>query len=303
MTSTLMKVFVAISTRYWINVNGTIGAPGEGHISVLDRGFLYGDSVYEVTRTYNKTPLFMEDHLTRLTLSAERIYMPLQMGLDEITVEAMKTLEASGLSEAYIRIIITRGEGEISLDPNSQTKQNFVIICKEQKAYPDEWYEKGVRLAMSLVVRNAPDAMDPNIKSGNYLNNVLAFKAASEAGAHEAVMLNDKGEVTECTTSNIWIVKNGEIWTPPIKAGLLEGITRSKLLDLGKKHKLPMKEKLFYPKDILEADECFITSSTREVLPVTQVDDTHLSQGSIGPVTKKLLGLYQNLRDDYIKNY
>lgn len=290
-----------MNTKYWVNINSKLVDQGQAHISVFDRGFLFGDSVYEVTRVYNGVPLFFEDHFERLEFSASRIYMKLPLEIEQLKEEVLKTLSSSDLKEAYIRIIVTRGEGEIGMDTGLANSPNTIIICKKLNTHPKSYYEDGVKLTLSEVLRNAPRAMDPNIKSGNYLNNVLAYRKASISDAHESIMLNASGQVTECTTSNIWMVKGEQIFTPPIEAGLLKGITREKILSLNGIDNLEIKEEHFSFDELTLADEVFITSSTREIMPATSIDEISIGSGSVGPITKKLMTEYKNQVKDYIR--
>jgi branched-chain amino acid aminotransferase len=284
-----------------VNVNGVITSENEAKISVFDRGFLYGDSVYEVTSTVSGKLLFWDEHLDRLENSAKLMSMPLSFTRaqlsDEIKkiIEAMKKIESH---ECYLRLIITRGEGEIGLDPKLSTKNNLIIIAKPLPPNPTWWYEKGVGIAIVDVTRNHPRAQDPNIKSGNYLNNVLAIQEAKKNfDAFEAVMLNQAGHVAEGTTSNIWMVKNGELKTPPNNAGLLQGITRQKILEI------KGAEKNITAADLYSADEIFMTSSTREVVPVTMLNGKKVGDGKPGAMTKEIHQDYLKKVSDYIKNF
>lgn len=256
-----------------VNINGSITDAKDARISIFDRGFLYGDSIYEVTYSKDYTLLFFDDHLDRLEKSAALINMHLFISREEIKKEALKTLKISKIKNAYIRIIVTRGETEITLDPNASFKNNFVIIVKKRPQYPKHFYNSGVNLAIVSIIRNDKMATDPNAKSGNYLNNVMAIQEAKKLGADDALMVNRDGFVTEGTTFNIWMIKDGNIITPPSQSGLLEGITRQKVIGLCKKHNLPLKVENFTPEDILNAQEVFITSSTRGLMPVGQIND------------------------------
>lgn len=288
-----------------VSINGNLTPPEEAMVSIFDRGFLYGDSVYEVTLTYEGIPFLLDEHLERLWHSAAGIAMTPTWSKDEIKKFISEGLEAfSKLSDAkrqYIRVIITRGGGEIGLDPSLSNGQNLFIIFRPLPEPIKEYYEKGVDLVVTEVIRTPKKAMDPNVKSGNYLNNVMAIKQAREKGAYDAVMLNDKGFVTESTTANIWIVLGETIITPPIEAGLLGGLTRRTLLQIGMDKGLKIKEQNFSPETLTSASEVFITSSTREVLPVTRINGELIGSGSPGPITKKLHELYKEFRDQYIK--
>lgn len=276
-----------------ININGEIFTDkSNAKISVLDRGFLYGDSIYEVTDAYEKRLIFMDEHLDRLWESARKIFLKITYTREEIIGEVQKTLKALDVDRAYIRIIITRGEGEITLNPNASSTNNLVIICKELGANPKEWYEKGVKVVIADTKRNTVESMDPSIKSGNYLNNILAYQEAVEKGVFDAIMLNHESCVTEGTTSNLWIVKDNTYITPPLKAGLLSGITRAKLIELCLKNNMSVVEKNITVDELLASDEVFLTSSTRRIVPVVQVEDKVIGQGKPGHKTIEILEKY-----------
>lgn len=268
--------------------NGAFISPQEAKVSIFDRGFLYGDSIYEVTLTYQGKPFLVEEHLDRLWHSADGIGLSIQMKREELTRIIHEGARKLGLERQYIRIIITRGIGDLGLDPALGEEQTTLILFKELPALDTALYEKGVTLFTSEVLRNPKKSMDPSVKSGNYLNNVLAIKQAREAGAYDAVMLNTKGYVTESTSANIWMVLGESIITPPLEAGLLGGITRQKVMELGKAQGFDIKEQNFTVDTLKSANEVFITSSTREVLPVTQVDNQVIGLGVPGPKTKEL---------------
>ena len=278
-----------------ININGRVFSPEEAKISVFDRGFLFGDSIYEVARTYEGIPFLLQDHLDRLWKSASRLEMPLLYDQDQISAEVNKTLAELGVEESYFRIVITRGEGDISLDPGEEIKNNLIIIAQEHLPYPTWWYEKGVHVVITNVIRVSKESVDPNVKSGNYLNNVMAFMQARREKAFDSIMLNSNGFVTQGTTSNIWIVKNNTIKTPPLQAGILEGITRKTLLQLAKTDDdLAIEQVNFTAEELINADECFMTSTMKEIVPITQVDNSPIGAGTVGQMTVKLHSLYSN---------
>lgn len=262
-----------------VNINGEIIPAKDAKISIFDRGFLYGDSIYEVTYTEDYTLHFFEEHLDRLERSAALIEMPLYITREEIRSATIKTLQEAQIQNAYIRIILTRGETEITLDPNASFKNNLVIIVKNKPKYPEHFYKEGINLAIVSVLRNDKMATDPNAKSGNYLNNVMAIAEAKRLGADDAIMVNKDGQITEGTTFNIWMFKDGYWITPPSTSGLLEGITRQKVIGICKKNDLPLKVENFTPADILSAEEVFITSSTRTLMPVHKINDTIYGNG------------------------
>lgn len=282
-----------------ININGDIVGPEEANISVFDRGFLFGDSIYEVTLTYDGVLYKIDEHLDRLWESASRLDMPISISRKQLTYQMLKTLKALNEERAYIRVVITRGEGEIGLDPKLAIKNNLVIITKKLPQNPTWWYESGVEMIVASVLRNPKESIDPAIKSGNYLNNVLAYQQAKKQGAFDAIMLNADGMVTEGTTSNIWIVKDGKLKTPPLAAGLLSGITRKTVLALAKENKIPVEEVNFSPDELKSADECFLTSSTKELVPITKIDEISIGSGTPGDLTKRLHKIYHR----HVKEY
>ena len=217
-----------------VNINGKISKAADAKISVFDRGFLFGDSVYEVVRTYEGIPLLLNEHLRRLWHSAAKIDMPIRFSQEHIIREINATLGELGVQSAYVRIMVTRGESPPFLDPSLSGPNNLIIIAREFKENPKDWYEKGINVIISNIERTSIKAFDPNIKSGNYLNNVMAYMTAKKEGAFDAVMLNSLGHITEGTTSNIWMVKDKKVYTPPLSSGLLDGITRKTVLVLAK---------------------------------------------------------------------
>lgn len=285
-----------------VNINGEIVRPEDAKISIFDRGFLYGDSVYEVTYSDKKSLIFLDEHLDRLFNSANLLGMNIFIEREEIIQETIKTLKASGLDRAYVRIILTRGETQITLDPNVSFKNNLVIIAKPQPEYPNWMYEEGIHLAIVSVLRNDKRSTNPNAKSGNYLNNVMAMAEAKKLGASDAIMINNDGDITEGSTFNIWAIKNGEVYTPPLESGLLKGITRSKVIELCKVNNIAHHLKTFTPEFLLDADEVFITSSTKGIMPVNKINEKSYGNDIKNwPHTKKLMTLYTDLVNKHQK--
>lgn len=280
-----------------VNINGECTNSADAKISVFDRGFLYGDSIYEVTQTLEQTPFLLEDHLTRLQYSAAKIGLTIPLSMDELKKQLARALVKLNVNQAYIRIIITRGEGEIGLDPALAGTGNFVIITKELPDYPQTWYREGVSVIVANTLRNTKESVDPNVKSGNYLNNVLAYAEAKKLGAFDAIMLNHQGFVTECTTSNLWIVKDGVLLTPPLESGLLEGITRKHLLTLCQTHGLPLSVAPISEAELHAADEIFLTSTTKRCVPITKLDAATIGSGKPGPITLQISKLYDDFVD------
>lgn len=281
-----------------ISINGQIlDHERDAKISVLDRGFLYGDSVYEVTEVRSGKVGFLKEHLERLQNSALKMHMHLQLSFNEYErriIEVATKLHEAGHDRCYIRLVVTRGEGEITLDPQAASNQNVIIIGKELPENPRTWYEDGVEVIIASTLRNPVKSMDPNIKSGNYLNNILAYNEAKEAGYFDAIMLNQDGNVTECTTSNIWIVKDGVFKTPPIAAGLLKGITRENVIRILREQGIPFEEVNFTGSELKEADECFLTSSTKYLVPIVKVDDTTIGNRKPGSKTLQVLDIFKS---------
>ncbi len=285
----------------WVNINGTITDASEAKISIFDRGFLFADSVYEVTRTYQQIPHLLEDHLERLRLSAKRLNLPVFLTNETITQEVYRLLEYIQAPQITIRIIVTRGVGELNLDPSSALgSNNLIIISKGKNENPLEWYQKGVHLIISSEQRGHDD-LAPGIKAGNYLHSMKALQEAKAKGAYDALLLGGNGEITEGTTFNIWMIKNQAIYTPPLSTGILEGITRRELFKIAKEHQFSIIEKVFKPDELLNADEVFLTSSGRELVPVTKIENTTIGTGNPGFLTLKLLELYRQKAKIYIE--
>lgn len=286
-----------------ISINGVIqNDPNDAKIPVMDRGFLFGDSIYETLITFNKKLFRLDKHLARLKNSSERLNLDITVGIDDIVQYMQKTVDAANQNNLKVRLVVTRGVGALSLDPTGDYQNNIVVIAMPRPDNPDWWYEKGVNVIIADVQRTSPKSMDPNIKSGNYLNNVMAYRQAREQGAFEAIMLNQNGFVTEATTSNAWIVKDGKILTPPIGEGLLEGITRSTLLEIAKSRNYDIGEKSLTPSDIYSADEMFLTSTSRFIVPVVQVGEKTIGSGKPGELTLKLQDIFNQEVADFLKN-
>jgi branched-chain amino acid aminotransferase len=283
-----------------INVNGRITTEQNAVISVLDHGFLYGEGIYEVVRTYEGRPFLFDRHLRRLRQSAAMIALHLPFTDSDLTARVRETIAAfhgqtgaAADQDVYVRMLVTRGVGEMSYDPAPCRTPSLVIITKPYVPHPPHVYEQGVRVALVPVVRNHPSSISPLIKSNNLLNNALAAQEAFRRGAFDAVMRNYRGEISECSISNLFVVKGGAVLTPPLDAGLLAGITRGFVLEMAPEAGVPIGESILRDPDLLGADESFLTSSTQEIVPIVQVDDTTIGGGRPGPVTKKLRELYK----------
>ena len=272
-------------------VNGRITGERDAVIPVFDHGFLYGEGVYETLRTYNGRPFLYDRHVRRLRRSAEMIVLEVPFTDQQLAERIRETVAAAGLrgAEAYIRVLLTRGIGELTYDPKATPTPSVVIIVKPNVDPPSDAFEKGVKVCLSPILRNHPGSVNPMIKSNNLLNNALAMQEALRRGGTEAVMRNYRGELTECTQSNFFIVKNGVALTAPVEAGLLPGITREFVFEVGRDAGVEVRDQVLHDSDLFSADECFLTSTTKEIVPIVQVDDRPIGAGVPGDVTKKLL--------------
>jgi branched-chain amino acid aminotransferase len=281
-----------------VNVNGRVSDQEHAVISVFDHGFLYGEGIYETLRTYNGQPFLFDRHMRRLRTSAGMLALSVPLSDARIDERFRETVSAAGLGgdtqrEAYIRILVTRGIGELTYDPAATPDPSIVVIVKPHVDPPRDVFERGVKVALVSIVRNHPGSVNPLIKSNNLLNNALAMQEAFRRGGYEGVMRNFKGELAECTQSNLFIVKDGVALTPPIDAGLLAGITRAFLFEVGSEAGIPVREAVLGDDDLFDADESFLTSTTREVVPIVKVDDRIIGAGKPGPVTLALLEGYR----------
>lgn len=276
-------------------MNGQIADAAVASVPVFDHGFLYGEGVYETLRTYHGQPFLFDRHDRRLRHSAELMALPVPFSGAELLENIRKTMAAhpGGLPEAYIRVLLTRGVGELSYNPEVTPRPTLVIIVKPFAAPVESTFTDGIRLSLVNVRRNHPRALNPMIKSNNLLNNALAMQEALRSGADEALMRNQDGELVECSQSNVFVVRNGAALTPPLSAGLLPGITREFLMELAAEIGVPAHEARLRPEDLRTADEAFITGTTREVTPVVRVDDLKIGTGKPGPVTQKLLAEFR----------
>jgi branched-chain amino acid aminotransferase len=281
-----------------VNVNGTIADEGHAVISVFDHGFLYGEGVYETLRTYHGQPFLFDRHMRRLRRSAGMLSLPIPLGDDEIGARFRETMRAAGLGggpnrEAYIRLLVTRGVGDLSYDTLQCPSPSIVIIVKPQVDPAPDTYERGVPVVIVSTVRNHPGTVNPMIKSNNLLNNALAMQEAVKRGGFEGVMRNYRGELAECTTANLFVVRDGAALTPPLDAGLLPGITREFLFEVGAERGIPVRDAVLRDEDLFNADEAFLTSTTRELVPIVRVDGKPIGAGRPGPVTRALLEAFR----------
>jgi branched-chain amino acid aminotransferase len=276
-----------------VNVNGRITDEQHATVSVFDHGFLYGEGVYETLRTYGQRPFLFDRHLARLRRSAAMIALGVPLSDDEFANRIAETTAAASLAsprgtEWYIRILLTRGVGELTYDPAATPTPSVVTIVKPHVEPPADLYANGVRVILSSIVRNHPATVNPMIKSNNLMNCALAMQEGYRRGAFEVIMRNYRGELAECAVSNLFVVKDGAALTPPLSVGLLPGITREFVFEVGKAAGVPVREAVLKDDDLYGADEVFLTGTTREIMPIVQVEDRMIASGLPGPVTKKL---------------
>lgn len=271
-----------------IYINGQYFSREDAKISVYDHGLLYGDGVFEGMRIYSGRVFRLHQHLVRLWESAAAIALSMPMSIEQLTDDVNQCVAKNGLSDGYIRLVVTRGSGALGLDPYKCSDPQVIIIADKITLYPDEFYDNGLELVTAATIRNHPAALSPRIKSLNYLNNIMAKMEGLKAGCVEAVMLNTKGEVAECTGDNLFIIRGGQLYTPPIDAGILEGITRGAVLELAQTLGIPTHQVPLTRHDIFIADECFLTGSAAEVIAAVKLDDRVIGDGKPGPITKQL---------------
>jgi branched-chain amino acid aminotransferase len=271
-----------------VYINGKLFDKEDAKISVYDHGLLYGDGVFEGLRSYGGKVFRMREHLDRLWESAHSIWLTIPMTKDAMAAAVNDTLRANDIKDGYVRLVITRGVGTLGLDPNRCGQAQVIIITDHIAMYPPEVYEKGLEIVSVSTIRNHPAALSPRIKSLNYLNNILAKIEGLKAGCVEALMLNIKGEIAECTGDNIFLVKDGTLLTPPYEAGILGGITRGAVMELAAAQKIEVREIPLTKHDVYVADECFLTGTAAEVVPVVKVDNRVIGRGVPGPITRDL---------------
>ena len=271
-----------------VYIDGHFVPKEQATVSVFDHGFLYGDGIYETMRAYGGWIYLVQKHLLRLKHSARTLSLKLPLPLEKIEEALNESLNVNKLRDAYVRLHISRGPGEIGLDPALCIAPTMVIVAKPFHDYPAAYYENGVSVAIVKTRRNHPLALPPSAKGTNFLNNILAKIEAIKAGAYEGIMLNWEGHVAEGTISNVFHIKKGVLYTPHLDTGILKGVTRDLVLRLAKKARIPIKETFIRPKSLFSADECFITNTTMEIMPVTMIDKMPLGNGMPGPLTLAL---------------
>ncbi len=279
-----------------IYLNGKLVPEEEAKVSVFDHGLLYGDGVFEGIRVYDGNIFRLTEHIERMYESAKTIGMEVPMTFAEVVAATVKTVEANGMRNAYIRLVVTRGRGDLGIDPSSCLKPTFFIICATIQLYPPELYETGIPLITASTRRIPMECLDPRIKSLNYLNNILAKIEARKAGVPEAVMLNLSGRVAECTADNIFIMREGKLKTPRLTEGALPGVTRKAALELAQESGLRVKETVLGLHDLYNAEECFLTGTGAEIMPVVSIDGRQIGDGKPGPTTLDLLKRFRVLR-------
>jgi branched-chain amino acid aminotransferase len=276
--------------KIWLD--GKLVEKEDAKVSVYDHGLLYGDGVFEGIRIYHGKIFEADAHLRRLYSSAKAIRLVIPMAIAQFKAAMEQTVKANGLTDGYIRAIVTRGVGSLGIDPNKCANPSIIIIADVIQAYPKELYEKGMAVITASVIRNHPNALSPRVKSLNYLNNILARIEANDAGVSEAVMLNHEGNVAECTIENIFIVRDGQVQTPPTTDGALDGITRQVMMGLCRRLGVDCVEKTLQKLDLYIADEFFVTGTGAEVVPVTKIDGRPVGTGEVGPITKRLIDAF-----------
>ncbi|TAN58874.1 branched-chain-amino-acid transaminase [bacterium] len=279
-----------------VYINGRFYEKKDAKVSVFDHGFLYGDGVFEGIRSYSRLVFKLKEHIDRLYESAKTICLDIPLTKEQLIKAACETLRINKLENAYIRLVVSRGEGDLGLDPRKcRGNATVVIIADKIALYPEELYKKGLEIITVPTIRNLPEALNPQIKSLNYLNNILAKIEAINCGYEEAIMLDSLGYVAECTGDNIFIVKHNELYTPPQCMGTLRGITRDTILEIASKKDIPVHEHVITRHEVYIADECFLTGTAAEVIPVVKVDGRTIGSGKPGALTLRLIEEFHKL--------
>jgi branched-chain amino acid aminotransferase len=278
-----------------ININGKMYSKADARISVYDHGLLYGDGVFEGIRVYGGKVFRLHEHIERLYESAKHIFLEIPWSREKMTEEVQRTVAVNHKVDGYIRLVVTRGGGSLGLDPGKCSDPQIIVIVDDISLYPARYYDEGLEVVTASVIRNHPNALSARVKSLNYLNNILAKIEAVRAGCQEAIMLNHQGEVAECTGDNIFVVKHGLLRTPPSNAGILEGITRGAVIELAEAAGITVQQVALSRHDVYAADECFLTGTAAEVVPVVKVDGRAIGTGKPGPITRQLRERFQIL--------
>lgn len=285
-----------------IYIDGKFLPKENAKISVFDHGLLYGDGVFEGIRTYDGLIFKLKEHIDRLYQSAHTIMLEIPMSKNELVEAIKRTLRENKLKDAYIRLLVTRGVGDLGLDPRKCPKATIIIITDKIKLYSPEFYKMGMEIVTIPTQRTSHEAVNPQVKSLNYLNNILAKVEAINAGVEEAVMLNSEGYVAECTGDNIFIVKKGALLTPPIHIGVLRGITRGAVIDIARMKGIPVCEEILTRYDLFNAEECFLTGTAAEIIPVVKIDGRTIGNGKPGKMTSNLTNEFHKItRSDGVR--
>ena len=278
-----------------VHINGSLVRAEDATVSVFDHGLLYGDGVFEGIRVYGGNVFLLTEHVDRLFESAQAIRLEIPLSKEQVAKAVAETVLANSIDDGYVRLVVTRGAGTLGLDIRKTANPVVIIIADTITLYPPEIYENGMPLITASTIRNHPGALNPSIKSLNYLNNILAKIEGTDAGFVEALMLNHKGEVAECTGDNIFIIKDGLIQTPPTEAGILEGLTRNHVIQLARDAGHQVLESAMVRHDIYTAQECFLTGTAAEVIAVISLDGHTIGNGSPGPITRDLMARFRQL--------
>ena len=279
--------------KIWLD--GELVDESAAKVSVFDHGLLYGDGVFEGIRFYNRRVFRLEEHIRRLFDSARAIVLEIPWTQEEVCRYVVETVAANGLDDGYIRLVVTRGAGGLGLNPYLCKRASMFIIAATISHYPEEHYQNGLSVITCATRRPAPAALMPQVKSLNYLNNIMAKVEAIQSGALEAIMLNEQGYVAECTGDNVFIIRDGKIHTPQVNDGALDGITRHVIFELAEKLGVPIVERQLTRYDIFVADECFLTGTAAEVIPVVELDRRKIGSGKPGPITQRFLAAFREL--------
>ena len=278
-----------------IYLNGSFVPEEDAKVSVFDHGFLYGDGIFEGIRAYHGRVFKLDEHLKRLYESAKSIQLKIGISKEEMQEVVLESLRRNNLNDAYIRLVVSRGKGDLGLDPNKCPKASIICIAAQIKLFEQSMYDQGLEVATVAIRRNNPDSLNPRIKSLNYLNNIMAKLESIQAGVIEAIMLTQDGYVAEGTADNIFMVRNNVLMTPPLSAGILEGVTRNSVIDLARELGMNVKEELFTRHDLYTSDECFLTGTAAELIPVIKVDGRVIGDGVPGQAFKQLLEAFRAL--------
>ena len=287
----------------YIYLNGEFVDKKHATVSVLDRGFLYGDGVFETMRTYSGRIAWLNQHLDRLFQSAEMIHLHIQQSKEDFTAILRELIDRNALDNALIRLTLTRGDGPPGLDPEPNIQHTMVITARPYEPFPATRYTDGVSVVIVTVRRNLIDAIPPRIKSLNFLNNILSKAEATQKGAFDGIMLNQHNHLTEATTSNLFLVRQGALFTPAVTCGILEGITRDVVIELAETNSISCSQQPLTVEELYLADECFLTNTSMELMPVTQVDDHVIGSGRSGPVTIHLHGAFRQYIEQHLTDH